>query len=92
LRIDLFLKTVGLAKTRMAAKRLCENQSILLGGLPVKPSREILAGETLEIQLPLKKVRAEILGVPSTNSVAKRDRSKFVSVRTEENREFPSEP
>jgi ribosome-associated heat shock protein Hsp15 len=80
LRIDLFLKTVGLAKTRMAAKRLCEGQRILLDGLPVKPSREILAGEIIEIFLPTKNLRVKILEIPGQKSVAKHERSRYVEL------------
>jgi len=78
LRIDLFLKVVGLAKTRMGAKRLCEIQKILVNGHPVKPSHEILAGDALAISLPAKDLRLKVLKVPFGKSVSKKERVEFI--------------
>jgi ribosomal 50S subunit-recycling heat shock protein len=78
MRIDLFLKLMGIAKTRMIAKRMCEKAQVLLEGKPVKPSAEIKAGEVLEILIPEREGRIQILEIPQTNSVAKHDREKFI--------------
>jgi ribosomal 50S subunit-recycling heat shock protein len=84
LRIDLFLKLTGLTKTRMTAKRLCEDQKVLLGGLPVKPSHEVTGGEEIRILFPQKEVKARVLGIPPGKSLAKRNRHEFLSVETKE--------
>lgn len=84
MRIDLFLKLTGLTKTRMTAKRLCEGQKVLLHGLPVKPSQEIIGGEALQILFPQKEVKVRVLGIPPEKSLAKRDRHEFVAVETKE--------
>ncbi len=78
MRIDLFLKAVGLMKTRMAAKRLCEIQKVLVEGKGVKPSHEVTAGQTLQIFLPAKELRVKILEIPTQKSVAKHDRARYV--------------
>jgi ribosomal 50S subunit-recycling heat shock protein len=52
MRVDLYLKLMGVTKTRMLAKRLCDQGKVFLGGKAIKPSQEVLAGETLELFLP----------------------------------------
>jgi ribosome-associated heat shock protein Hsp15 len=78
MRIDLFLKLMGIAKTRMIAKRMCEKTQVLLEGKPIKPSQEVKVGEMLEILIPEREGRIQILEIPQTNSVAKNDRVKFI--------------
>ena len=80
LRVDLFLKLMGVAKTRMAAKRLCDTGKVRLLGKALKPSHELSVGETLEVFLPFNQIRLEVLGVPKTKSVAKSDRPLFARV------------
>lgn len=82
MRVDLFLKLMGTVKTRMAAKRLCDQGHILLDGRSVKPSHEISVGNLLLIQLPLKELKGRVLAVPSTHSVAKKDRGLYFQTDT----------
>jgi ribosomal 50S subunit-recycling heat shock protein len=78
MRIDLFLKLMGIAKTRMIAKRMCEKAQVLLGGGTVKPSLEVKVGEVFEILIPEREGKIEVLGIPEGNSVAKHDREKYI--------------
>jgi ribosomal 50S subunit-recycling heat shock protein len=80
MRIDLYLKLMGVVKTRMLAKRLCDQGKVFLGGKAIKPSREILAGETLEIFLPQKELKLKITEIPALKSVAKSERIQFGSI------------
>jgi ribosomal 50S subunit-recycling heat shock protein len=80
MRVDLFLKLMGTVKTRMAAKRLCDQGHVLVDGKTVKPSQELTVGNLLLIQLPLKELKGRVLAVPSTKSVAKKDRSLYFQV------------
>lgn len=80
MRLDFFLKTVGLVKTRMTAKRLCEGQKALLNGQPVKPSHEVQPGENFDLIFPLREVKAKILEIPTQKSISKHDRRKYVQV------------
>ncbi len=77
LRVDLFLKLMGVTKTRMAAKRLCDTGKVLLKGKSLKPSHELEGGEVLEVSLPLKDLKLKILGIPAGKSVAKPDRIRY---------------
>ncbi len=80
MRVDLFLKLIGITKTRMAAKRLCDSGKVLIGPKPLKPSREILAGEILEIFLPQRKLQIKVLEVPPDKSVSKKDRKNYFTL------------
>ena len=82
MRLDVFLKLVGVSKTRMNAKRLCDSGRVRLRGAPLKPSREVQAGEEFEVQFPLKSIQLKVLGVPPGNSLAKADRGLY-ALRTE---------
>lgn len=80
MRVDLFLKLMGLVKTRMAAKRLCEAGKVLVGSRPAEPSTELPVGAPLLVELPFKRVRGQVLGLPSSRSVPKKDRAAYFQV------------
>ena len=80
MRVDLYLKLMGVTKTRMLAKRLCDQGKVFLGGKAIKPSQEVLAGETLELFLPQKELKLKIAEIPILKSVAKSERAQFGSV------------
>lgn len=79
MRVDLFLKLVGVAKTRMAAKRMCEAGLVRRGDKPLKPSEEVLPGQALDLALPEREGRLRILAIPPGKSVARKDRSLYAS-------------
>jgi ribosomal 50S subunit-recycling heat shock protein len=78
LRVDLYLKLMGITKTRMAAKHLCDAGKVLVNGKAAKPSHEILVGDSLGLFLPQKEMKLKVLEVPSSKSVAKQDRPQFM--------------
>lgn len=80
MRVDLFLKLMGMTKTRMAAKRLCEQSTVFLGTQPLKPSHELKGGEEIKILLPRKETLLRVTGLPETKGVSKADRAKFVEI------------
>ncbi len=82
MRVDLYLKLMGITKTRMLAKRLCDQGKVFLGGKAIKPSQEILAGETLDIFLPQKELKLKVIEIPMLKSVAKPERIQFGTVET----------
>lgn len=80
MRVDLFLKLMGITKTRMSAKRLCDTGKVSLHGKPVKPSHELADGEIVDVFLPQKETRIKVLEIPLGYSVAKKDRNRFYEV------------
>jgi len=79
LRADLFLKLVGVAKTRMAAKRMCEAGLVLREGRPLKPSDSLLPGQALDLAIPEREGCLRVLALPTGKSVARKDRSLYAS-------------
>jgi ribosome-associated heat shock protein Hsp15 len=64
LRIDLFLKCVCLAKSRSIAAKGVEEGRVLLNGARTKPSREVKAGDVLEINSRTTIKKIKVLDVP----------------------------
>jgi ribosomal 50S subunit-recycling heat shock protein len=73
---------MGIVKTRMAAKRLCDSGMVRVNGQPVKPSREILVGEGIDLFFPQKEMRLKVLGIPPGKSVAKGERPAYCLVES----------
>lgn len=82
MRVDLYLKLLGITKTRMAAKHLCDLGKVLLSGKILKPSHLLAGGEVLEIHLPFKELKLTVLQLPECKSLSKQDRSQFGTVET----------
>ncbi len=51
-RVDKWLWAVRLYKTRSQATEDCKKGRVSINGMPVKPSRELKVGETLQIRKP----------------------------------------
>ncbi|HAQ19283.1 MAG TPA: heat-shock protein Hsp15 [Prolixibacteraceae bacterium] len=51
-RIDKWLFAVRLFKTRSQASEECRKGKVTIGGMNVKPSREIKVGETIQLRRP----------------------------------------
>ncbi len=73
---------MGVTKTRMAAKRLCDMGKVTLSGKSLKPSHELEGGETLDVFLPMKELKLKVLEIPSGHSVAKADRAGFFRIES----------
>ena len=73
---------MGITKTRMIAKRLCDAGKVRLDQKSLKPSHEILGGEVLDIFFPQKEIQVKVLEIPAAKSVAKRERPRFFSLQS----------
>ncbi len=72
MRLDIFLKIIGITKRRSVSQMLIKSGKIKLNGQSTKPAKEIHIGDIINIEN-----RAfRILDVPSGN-VKKEDRQKF---------------
>ncbi len=64
-RIDAFLKNVGLYKSRSQAKICCDQGRAWIGGHSVRPSQEVRIGDQLRIETDSQILEFEVLDTPS---------------------------
>jgi ribosomal 50S subunit-recycling heat shock protein len=67
LRLDVYLKRVGLCKQRTLAKELCDKGRVRIDGSTAKAGKEVGPGRTLEIELRRETLKIEITGLPGRN-------------------------
>ena len=63
MRIDKFLKSSRILKRRTVSKELALNQRIEINGKIVKPSHEVLVGDTVGITFGNRKMEVRVLSV-----------------------------
>ena len=73
---------MGVTKTRMEAKHLCDLGKVLLSGKTLKPSHGLEGGERLEIYVPFKEIALTVLALPPEKSLSKQDRSQYGLLET----------
>lgn len=76
MRIDLLLKALCLVRTRSQGQAGCAAGAVRVNGAAVKPSREMRAGDIIDIRYPGREIVIELLGVPE-RQVSKRDAPSF---------------
>lgn len=79
IRIDKFLNSVNLAKSRTIAQDMCENNAILINGIACKSKKEIKINDIITIKLLDKQSKYLILKLPLAKSTPKKDKSLYVS-------------
>lgn len=63
MRLDKYLKVSRLIKRRTVANEACDNGRVLINGAPARASREVKAGDVIEIQFGQKMTKVEVLTV-----------------------------
>jgi ribosome-associated heat shock protein Hsp15 len=71
IRIDKWLWTVRLFKTRSLAGDACNNGRVLVNGMSSKPSKEIKPGDNIVVRKPPVIYTYIIKGIPNTRLAAK---------------------
>lgn len=79
MRIDSLLKTLCLVKTRSLARKGCDTGNVRIGGAVVKPSREVVEGDIIEVRKPGHAIVIEMLEIPA-GQVSKKDAPGFYRV------------
>lgn len=83
MRVDVFLKTSRLLKRRSQAKELCDDGAVKLNDRPVRASREVAAGDRLELTFWNRRLLVEVDRVPERPPRA-RDAHELYRVLAEE--------
>jgi ribosomal 50S subunit-recycling heat shock protein len=66
-RLDVFLKRVGLIKQRSLAKDICDEGQVRMDGRTAKAGKEVGPGRLLEIDLATERLEIEVLALPTRN-------------------------
>ncbi len=70
-RIDKWLFAVRLYKTRSLASEECRKGKVTIGGMNVKPSRELKVGEVIQLRRPPITRSYKVLALTETRMAAK---------------------
>ena len=70
-RIDKWLFAVRLYKTRSQASEECRKGKVSINGVPVKPSRELKEGETIQLRRPPITRSYKVLALTENRMAAK---------------------
>jgi len=71
IRIDKYLFAVRLYKTRSQASEECRKGKVTIGGMNVKPSRELKVGETIQLRRPPITRSYKVLALTESRMAAK---------------------
>lgn len=83
-RLDLFLKTSRLIPRRSLAQEFCDKGLIKINDTVAKSSKEVKAGDRLEIKRRNRISRIKILEIPSVKQVSKNAAPNLFEVLSEE--------
>lgn len=88
LRLDKYLWTIRIFKTRTQATQACDEGKVKFAGLNVKPSRPVAVGDRYDIKTPARKWTIEVKGLLH-NRVGYEDALKhYIDLTTEEDKNF----
>ena len=71
MRLDLFLKISRLVLRRSVAQEFCDAGSIFVNGSRAKASKEIKAGDKIEIKRRTRHTSVEVVQLPAGKQVSK---------------------
>lgn len=84
MRLDLFLKTSRLIPRRSLAQEFCDAGLIKVNGTAAKSSKEVKAGDEIEIKRRSRITRLKILEIPAQKQVSKQSAANLFEVLSEE--------
>jgi len=71
MRLDLFLKTSRLVLRRSLAAEFCDRGAVRINGVAAKSSKDVRAGDEIEILRGDRRTRVKVLNVPDKKQVSK---------------------
>ena len=87
LRLDKFLKNVGIVKRREHAQEACRRGLVEVDGRTAKPATQVRVGQTLTVRLGMKIRQYRVLQVPQ-RPVARAERAQCVELIDEQELEW----
>lgn len=84
MRLDLFLKTSRLILRRSLAQEFCDAGFVKINNLKAKSSREVKAGDEIEIKKSNRLTKFKVLEVPDKKQVSRTDAANLYQIVSEE--------
>jgi len=64
MRLDLFLKWSRIILRRTLAKEMCDAGRVSINGTEARAAREVRVGDTIEVQLPRRRLKFRVRSIP----------------------------
>ncbi len=77
MRLDKYLKALGIFKRRTAAQEVCEEGVVEVNGHQAKSGKTVQTGDRIDLHLYNRELSIEVLKVPSA-AVPRKDRPDYV--------------
>lgn len=87
MRLDLFLKASRLILRRTLAQEFCDAGKVKINDAKAKSSREVKAGDEIEIKRHNRLLKVRVLKVPDTKQVSKQDVANLYEIISDEAKE-----
>jgi ribosomal 50S subunit-recycling heat shock protein len=84
LRLDVFLKRVGLIKQRARAKLICDGGNVTVDGNRAKAGKELDAGRVIGLDLSREYIEISVLALPERNFKRQQGEAFYRVLRHEE--------
>jgi len=85
-RLDLFLNTTRILRTRSLGKRACDLGFVYVNGRRAKASTQISPGNKIIIDLPIRFLEIEVIGVPAKKNISKKEAKECIHIIRHEER------
>ena len=80
MRLDLFLKASRVVLRRSVARQLSDAGGIKVNGIQAKASKDLKAGDEIEVKRGPRRTTFRIVAIPASKQVSKADASSLVEV------------
>ena len=84
MRLDLFLKTSRLVLRRSVARQLCDAGRIDVNGFAAKASRDVKAGDEIEIRRGPKRTVVRVREIPAVKQVSRAEAGALIEIIKDE--------
>jgi ribosomal 50S subunit-recycling heat shock protein len=84
MRLDLYLKASRLILRRTLAQEFCDAGFVKINDVTAKSSREIKAGDEIEIKRRSRILKVRVLQIPKSKQVSRQEASNLYEIISEE--------